>query len=146
MSRSQPTLQEATNHVASILRLVETAKEVRPAHAEPMGPEGFWIRHKYARGWCVVRWPMSSVENRCDTCGCALQVRRDAGSGFWYDGRWLTGNPAQRDPRCGVAYDPRYACLSCFNRIRPALRKAQQINENRLMIGRIQREARHAAA
>lgn len=141
MTRRQPTLREAEDSVAGILRCISSAKEVRAAVAEHMKPDGFCVRHWRARGWFELRWPFSEIDQRCDDCGCVLQVRRDAGDGFYYDRRWLTENPALRDPRLSGQYDSRHVCLRCFNRVRHALRRAEEIHELRLMIGRIKREA-----
>jgi hypothetical protein len=157
MSGYQPTLAEARAQVEGIeyhiahAYKVEEAGWVRAAEAthwrasSPLQANGYWVQMKKGRRGYYVRWPMSRIDRRCDICGCVLRARRDAGGhGFWFDGRWLTGNPAERDPRCGE-YDPRHACLSCFNRVRWKIRRAEEVNENRLMIGRIQREIRRAA-
>jgi hypothetical protein len=158
MSRLQPTLREAEAHVASMLRWITAAKEVRPFGcveaikatrwqcAEREQPDGFWIRWKGHRGWIVIHWPVSRIDRRCDDCGGILLDRRDCGGdGFNYDPRWLTGNPSKCDPTREGWVKGRWVCLACFNRVRPALKRAQEINEARLMIGRIQREVRHAA-
>jgi hypothetical protein len=151
----QPSLREALAEVAGIEHLLTSAKEVRstswcidrPSYGrERVLADGFCMRHHRARGWFDVRWPMSDISARCDDCGGVLRASRDCGAqGFYYDRRWLTGNPAVRDPRSHAPYQPRYACLPCYNRVRPKLARAEQINEIRLMIGRIKREACRAA-
>ena len=153
MSRYQPSLREAVESVATIERMVAAAKESRPAEwfveRPAYGPErihadGFYIRWPRHRGWMTLRWPMSAITHRCDTCRCVLRATRDAGGqGFYYDGRWLEGNPAERDPRSNN-YRPLHACLPCFNRVRAKIRVAEQINENRLLINRIKKESRNA--
>jgi hypothetical protein len=157
MSKRQPTLREAERAVADIHRTLSFAKEARPAEWEPAREEtywqaasplkanGFWVRYERARYWEAVRWPMSRIDKHCDDCECALQDRRDGGCALSYDPRWLISNPAARDPRASGLYQPRYVCRPCWNRVRPRLRQAEAINENRLMIGRLKREMRNAA-
>lgn len=140
MSRLQPTLIEAIEQVRLIERAVANSAEAIPIKC------GFYIRYKRMRsGWDML-WPISDITRRCDDCSCVLRASRDAGGqGFYYDSRWLTADPAARDPRLSQGYTPHFVCLSCLNRVRPALRKAQEINEIRLTINRIKREVRHAA-
>lgn len=157
MSRHQPTLREAIESVERIEYTIATAREVHPApwtaerqatrfnSYEPVRADGFWCRHKSTRGWFDVRWPMSRIDMRCDDCGCVLRARRDAGSGFYYDARWLRGNPAERDPRLSSGYEGKSVCLPCFNRVRPLIARAKTVNDTRLMINRIQRELKNAA-
>jgi len=153
VSRRQPTLREAVVQVALVERgitnAVEVIKSVHGEHAGRFHADGFWLRRKAVRRtgqWDSVAWPVSDVRTKCDDCGCVLRDRRDAGGqGFYYDKRWLVGNPAAADPRLSNDYEPHHACLSCFNRVRPFIAHAEQINETRLMIGRIKRETRRAA-
>jgi hypothetical protein len=155
MSRLQPSLREAEEQAAAVERTLEEAVESSPAtwfiYKPPQGEErvesdGFWVRLKRMRYGYYVRWPMSDISARCRDCGGVLRASRDAGGqGFYYDHRWLAGNPAAADPRTKLSYIGHFVCLPCFNRARPKIAAAQRINEIRLMIGRIKREARHAA-
>jgi hypothetical protein len=155
MSRYQPTLREAIDQANMVETMAARAVRVLPIfseevtyHAEPktITADGFLIQFRRGRSMLPVYWPMSRVERRCDDCGTYLRASRDCGGhGFYYDARWLTGNPAERDPRTQDD-EGKSVCMACFNRVRHRLRKAEEINQARLMIGRIKREARHAAA
>lgn len=140
MSRLQPTLTETIARLASIEATLAAA-------VWTMKVEGGWrVRLKRHRFDWFLESPVSNIEKRCDDCGCILRATRDCGGqGFYYDARWLRGNPAERDPRLHHDWESRYACLSCFNRVRARIRNSEQINDNRLLIGRIKRELKHAA-
>jgi hypothetical protein len=161
VSQYQPTLAEAQEQAAYVEKAIAAAYRVYPSEwredvdgrkPKRIFADGYLV-HQKGRRWNRVEWPMSRIEKRCDDCGAVLRARRDCGgSGFYYDGRWLLGDPAKADPRKSYDwrtigfYTGRSVCLPCYNRIRPVLARSEQINENRLLIGRIQREISRVAA
>jgi hypothetical protein len=157
MSRYQPSYREACEAVSRIEAALAVAREVTPARwqpnqeatrwspARPPLADGFWVKLPRDRMSYEIRWPMSRIDRRCDDCGCALRARRDAGGhGFSYDASWLTADASTRAPSW-KDYEGRKVCLPCLNRVRQHLRRQREINDNRLLINRINRELQHAA-